>query len=226
MSETDLGHTIWLLIHLILFAYWLGGDIGVFYSAKMTINRSLNVAQRLTATRIMLWIDLMPRLCLSLMLTVGGILSEYVGVEHPPWQMAMIVMLGPVWCTVLLIMHFKHDAGFMPLLTRLDYWFRWLLIVAVVASTAWSWSTGRLDEAPWIAPKLIIFAVLVLCGVMIRVNLPGFMAGVRALSQGSISEEQDDAMARSIGRVRPWVITIWIGLLLEAFLGIAKPMIG
>ena len=222
-AEGDLGHTIWLILHLVLFAYWLGGDIGVFYSTRMILNRSFSAPQRFMASRIMLWIDLLPRLCLSMMLTVGGILSEYVGVSHPPWQYAMIVVLGPVWFTVLLIMHFKHNASFMPTLTKLDLWFRWFLIAAIVASVWWSVSTGRLDNAPWLAPKLIIFALMVLCGVMIRVFLPGFIAGVRALSQGSITEEQDDAMRRSIHRVRPWVFGIWLGLILEAFLGIFKP---
>ncbi len=222
-AEGDLSHTIWLIIHLVLFAYWLGGDIGVFYSTRMILNRSNTADQRFMASRIMLWIDLLPRLCLSMTLTVGGILSQYVGVSHPLWQYAMIVILGPVWFTVLLIMHFKHNASFMPTLTKLDLWFRWFLIVAIVASVWWSLSTGRLDDAPWLAFKLIIFAGLVLCGVMIRLFIPGFIAGVRALSQGSISEEQNDAMARSIGRVRPWVFAIWAGLLVEAFLGIYKP---
>ena len=122
-AEGDLGHTIWLILHLVLFAYWLGGDIGVFYSTRMVLNRSFSAPQRFMASRIMLWIDLLPRLCLSMMLTVGGILSEYVGVSHPPWQMAAIVLLGPVWFTVLLIMHFKHNASFMPTLTKLDLWF-------------------------------------------------------------------------------------------------------
>ncbi len=218
-AEGDLGYTIWLILHLVLFAYWLGGDIGVFYSSRMVLNRSLETSQRFMASRIMLWIDLLPRLCLSMMLTVGGVLSEYVGVAHPPWQMAMIVLLGPVWFTMLLIMHFRHNAT----LARLDMWFRWLLIAAIVASVWWSVSTGRLDNAPWLAPKLIVFAILVLCGVMIRIHIPGFIAGVKALGQGAITQEQDDAMARSIARARPWVFTIWGGLLLEAFLGIYKP---
>lgn len=222
-AEGDLGHTIWLILHLVLFAYWLGGDIGVFYSTRMILNRSNTPDQRFMASRIMLWIDLLPRLCLSMMLTVGGILSEYVGVSHPLWQYVMIVVLGPVWFTVLLIMHFKHNASFMPTLTKLDLWFRWFLIFAIVASVWWSVSTGRLDNAPWLAPKLIIFALLVLCGVMIRLFIPGFIAGVRALSQGSITEEQDDAMKRSIHRVRPWVFGIWAGLIVEAFFGIFKP---
>jgi len=222
-AEGDLGHTIWLILHLVLFAYWLGGDIGVFYSTRIILNRSHSAPQRFMASRIMLWIDLLPRLCLSMMLTVGGILSEYVGVSHPPWQYAMIVVLGPVWFTALLIMHFKHNASFMPTLTKLDLWFRWFLIAAIVASVGWSVSTGRLDNAPWLAPKLIVFALMVLCGVMVRLYIPGFIAGVRALSQGSITEEQDDAMRRSIHRVRPWVFAIWAGLIAEAFLGIYKP---
>lgn len=222
-AEGDLGHTIWLILHLVLFAYWLGGDIGVFYSTRMILNRSNTPDQRFMASRIMMWIDLLPRLCLSMMLTVGGILSEYVGVSHPPWQYAMIVVLGPVWFTVLLVMHFRHNASFMPMLTKLDLWFRWFLIAAIVVSVWWSVSTGRLDNAPWLAPKLIIFAAMVFCGVMIRLFLPGFIAGVRALSQGSITEEQDDAMRRSIHRVRPWVFGIWAGLILEAFFGIFKP---
>ena len=222
-AEGDLGHTIWLILHLVLFAYWLGGDIGVFYSTRMILNRSNTPDQRFMASRIMLWIDLLPRLCLSMMLTVGGILSEYVGVSHPPWQYAMIVILGPVWFTVLLVMHFKHNASFMPTLTKLDLWFRWFLIAAIVVSVWWAVSEGRLDNAPWLAPKLIVFALMVLCGVMIRIFLPGFVAGVRALSQGSITTEQDDAMRRSIHRVRPWVFAIWAGLIIEAFLGIFKP---
>jgi len=222
-AEGDLGHTIWLILHLVLFAYWLGGDIGVFYSTRIILNRSHSAPQRFMASRIMLWIDLLPRLCLSMMLTVGGILSEYVGVSHPPWQLAMIVLLGPVWFTALLIMHFKHNASFMPTLTKLDLWFRWFLIAAIVASVWWSVSTGRLDNAPWLAPKLIVFALMVLCGVMVRLYIPGFIAGVRALSQGSITEEQDDAMRHSIHRVRPWVFAIWAGLIAEAFLGIYKP---
>ena len=222
-AEGNLAHTIWLIVHLVLFAYWLGGDIGVFYSTRMILNRSNTPDQRFMASRIMLWIDLLPRLCLSMMLTVGGILSEYVGVSHPPWQYAMIVVLGPVWFTVLLVMHFKHNASFMPMLTKLDLWFRWFLIVAIVASVWWSLSTGRLDDAPWLAFKLIVFAIMILCGVMIRIYIPGFIAGVRALGQGSITTEQDDAMKRSIHRVRPWVFTIWAGLIVEAFLGIFKP---
>ena len=73
------GHDIALLIHLLLFVYWLGGDIGVFYSSGLSVNRNLSREARQMAGKIMINLDLIPRLCLSLMLTVGGILTEYYG---------------------------------------------------------------------------------------------------------------------------------------------------
>ena len=76
------GHDIALLIHLLLFVYWLGGDIGVFYSSGLSVNRNLSREARQMAGKIMINLDLIPRLCLSLMLTVGGILTEYLSLIH------------------------------------------------------------------------------------------------------------------------------------------------
>ena len=98
------GHDIALLIHLLLFVYWLGGDIGVFYSSGLSVNRNLSREARQMAGKIMINLDLIPRLCLSLMLTVGGILTEYYGIDHPTWQWVGIILLGPVWFCALLYM--------------------------------------------------------------------------------------------------------------------------
>ena len=87
------GQDIAVIVHLLLFAYWLGGDIGVFYSSGFATNQKLSREARQIAGKIMLNLDLIPRLCLSLMLTVGGILTEYYGIEHPTWQYVGIILL-------------------------------------------------------------------------------------------------------------------------------------
>ena len=51
------GHDIALLIHLLLFVYWLGGDIGVFYSSGLSVNRSLSREARQMAGKIMINLD-------------------------------------------------------------------------------------------------------------------------------------------------------------------------
>ena len=219
MSAYDLT----LLVHVLLFCYWLGGDIGVFYSSKFVVDPSLSREARLVAARIMLGCDLIPKICMSLMLTVGGILTEFVGIDHPLWQIIGIILLGPVWLTMVLVLHFQHKAAFIPLLTRIDFYFRWILIAGVVASCFYSLSTGRLDDTPWIAAKLLGFAFLIFCGLMIRINLKDFGATYTKMIQNNYNNSDNQIMANSLKRVKPWVVTIWAVLIMEGALGIAKP---
>ena len=219
MSAYDLT----LLIHIVLFCYWLGGDIGVFYSSKFVVDPTLSRETRLIATKIMLGCDMVPKICMTLMLTVGGILSEFHGITHPTWQMAGIILLGPFWLTVVLLLHFKHDASYIPALTKFDFYFRWLIVAGLLISTTWSWLTGRLADDPWMVGKLLIFAFLVFCGLMIRMGLKGFSATYAKIIQDNYNDEDNKIMTASLDRVRPWVYAIWIGLLAEAALGIAQP---
>jgi hypothetical protein len=226
MEPLSATHTLVLVIHLLLFAYWLGGDIGVFYSSKFVVRGDLSRETRLTVAKIFINLDLVPRICMALMLTVGGILSEFVGVPHPTWQMIGIVLLGPVWLSMVLFLHFREGTEAAKKIARVDYWFRWLLIVAIIASVAWSWSTGRLADAPWLALKILLFAFLIFCGLMIRVMIKPFGPAFHRLVTGEATAEDDAVMAASLARAKPWVLAIWAGLVIEAVLGAGKPFGG
>jgi len=197
----------------------------VFYSSNFVVDSKLSRETRLVAAKIMLGCDLIPKICMSLMLTVGGILTHYNGIDHPLWQWIGIILLGPVWLSIVLVQHFKHQAAYIPTLTKIDFYFRWLLVAGIVVSCAISISTGRLDEAPWITIKLLGFAFLIFCGLMIRVNLKDFGASYGKIVLNHYGEEDNQAMALSLKKVKPWVVTIWIVLVIEAALGIVKPII-
>ena len=211
----DSAHLL-TLVHLLLFCYWLGGDVGVFYSSGFVVDQRRSRDERLMAAKIMLTLDLVPRICMSLMLTVGGVLSELHGIHHPPWQLAALILLGPVWLSMVLLQHFVHGASWLPALTRCDRALRWLVIVAILASVLHATLTGRLQGASWIAAKLLAFAFLVFCGLMIRRHFGGYGAGYAALLAGEPTPEQNAAMQRSLRRMRPWVLAIWAVLVLEA----------
>jgi hypothetical protein len=217
------AHDFLLLVHLLLFVYWLGGDLGVFYSSGFVIDGTLGKETRLVAAKIMMNLDLVPRICMSLMLTVGGLLTEFKGLEHPLWQMVGIIALGPLWLAMVLTIHFQHGSALAQKLTRFDYIFRWVMIMAIIASVAYSFSTGRLAPAPWVGAKLLVFAFLIFCGLMIRMALTPFIDGMRAIGADAVTEASNDGMRASLGKVRPWVLAIWAGLIVEAYLGIAEP---
>ena len=77
-------YALLVLLHLLLFVYWLGADIGVFYSARYVQDTTLTLESRRTALRIMGWVDQLPRYSLVLMLPVGTTLGVATGVIALP----------------------------------------------------------------------------------------------------------------------------------------------
>jgi hypothetical protein len=223
MEEIGLAHGIVKYIHVLLFVYWLGGDAGVFYSSRFVLNSNLSRDARLTAFKIFVNLDMLPRYCLALMLTVGGVLAEFIGYDHPMWQTIAIVALGPIWVWVVHTIHVKEGTEFGKKLATLDRYFRLFMIFALVASVAYHWTTGPLRPYPWLAAKLLIFAFLIFCGFMIRIKIPPFVEGFKVLASGSATPESDRLMKEGMGASIPYVLLIWAGVAISALIGILKP---
>ena len=222
-TDLRLSYTLSAFAHQILFVYWLGPDIGISIWSRKVVDTNLSAEQRLAAGNMMTSIDLVPRVCLSLMLTVGGILSETIGVVHPLWQMIGIVLLGPVWLTMTLIMYFRSDTSLGETVARFDNWFRGALVLGIIVSTSYSWFTDRLTETPWLAGKLYILAAIIFLGMMMRRKFEDFYAGLAKLADGDVTAEDNTMMAQSLRRGRPFSHAIWLGLLAAAYLGVVQP---
>ena len=217
------GYETALVLHELLFVFWLGPDIGVYIWSTRAGSADLTPNQRVTAGRMMHIIEIFPRVCISLMLTVGGILTEAVGLDHPTWQWIGIILLGPVWLFIVLVAYFREKTPFGETMARLDGILRWIIIVSVTVSTTYSLITGRLEAAPWVAGKLYLFAAIVLLGVLMRQQLKPFFASLKRLEQEEPSDEINQTMTSSLARARLMVFGMWAGLLLAAWLGIAQP---
>jgi hypothetical protein len=223
VEEITLAHGVFKYIHILLFVYWLGGDAGVFYSSTFVTNTKLSREARLTAFKIFINLDMLPRYCLALMLTVGGILAEFIGYEHPMWQTVAIVALGPIWVWVVHTIHAREGSEFGKTLATWDRRFRVFMIIAIIASVAYHWTTGPLQPYPWLAAKLLIFAFLIFCGFMIRLKIPPFIEGFKVMAASGATPESDRKMIDGMGACRPYVLLIWAGVAISALLGVLKP---
>ena len=223
MESIGLAHGLLKYLHILLFVYWLGGDAGVFYSSGFVTNTKLTKDQRMTAFKIFVTLDMLPRYCLALMLTVGGLLAEYVGYKHETWMLVALVVLGPVWVWVVHTIHAREGTDFAKRLARIDYYFRAFMIVAIVVSVIYHWNSGALQPYPWLAAKLLIFAFLIFCGFMIRRNIPPFVEGFRVLASTGATPESDRKMLDGMGACKPYVLAIWAGVAIEALIGVLKP---
>jgi hypothetical protein len=217
------AHELFRFLHLLLFVFWIGPDVAVYIVSRATVNPAMNDAQRLAAARMMPVIDLLPRVCISLMLTVAGVLSEYVGLEHPPWQMAGIILLGPVWLTLTLVATLRSGTALGRQAATLEHWLRWALVFGVLASVSYAIATGRLAEAPYVGSKLLLFAAALLLSLLLRARMRPFHEGIARLAAIGRTPDLDLQMTTSLNRARPFVHGIWAAVLAAALIGVIKP---
>jgi hypothetical protein len=221
--QGGLAHQLMVILHVLLFVYWLGGDLGVFYSSKFVVKADISPEARSIAAKIMLDLDQIPRMCMAMMLTVGGILTEFIGVPHPLYQKVGIVLLGPVWLFCVTYLHFWHGGKAYAAITKFDMFIRWAVVIGIPISVALHWESNRLAEYPWVAGKLIMFAFLVFCGIMVRGKIGPFFSVLMKCRAGEMpTDEENAAQVKSLAQVRVWVFMIWAGVFLSGFAGIVN----
>ncbi len=214
--------TTYLLLtygHLIAFVYWLGGDLGTFLASRQVINPELSPQSRQVALKIMLACDMGPKLAMPLILPLGLHLA-YLGQSLPlsALTVGLAWLAGLYWFSVVLILYLNEGKLFTARLSQVDLYFRVAVVVALLAGCAAFIAQGQ--GAMWAISKVIIFALMICFGIAVRLNLKPFIpAFVTMMSEGA-SDESDSAMANSINNCRPWVWAIWLGLFLNAALGI------
>lgn len=221
----DAGYAALILIHILLLVYWLGADLGVFYSAGFLTNPSLSVETRRTVMKILHFIDLFPRMALVMMLPVGISLALIGGYAAVPegWTVPVIALAwvaGTAWLALVIKIYGRVSPG----LTKLDYAIRFAVIAGllVLAAASFAGIGPVIPGATWLALKLVVFAAIIVCGLGIRVVFKPFGAAFGKLVAEGSSPAVEAAMKQAQLRVRPVVLTLWAGLVIEAFLGISK----
>jgi hypothetical protein len=215
------------LAHILLFVYWLGADIGVFHSAGYVRNRELGLEARRTALQILGWIDQIPRYCLVLMLPVGYSLAAQLGVARMPGPFYVILWaIALVWLWTVWAIHHYQGQPLAEKLRRVDLYWRWVL-AAGLCYDAWEGfrGTGHL-LTDWISAKFLIFALLIFCGIMIRVRGKPLGPALRQLLASGSTPELETVITGTFARTRPFVLSIWVLLIVAAWTGITKPQFG
>lgn len=208
-------------LHIVAFVYWLGGDLGTFLASKQVINRNIGVEARAVALKIMLACDQGPKMSMPLILPLGINIAYLSGVlSMPLWVVALVWLLAAVWLINVLVLYFNEGKDFTKSLSQFDLAFRIVVVIALLGWAIAGLSTGQFFNGDWLAWKIIVFAILVCCGIAIRIQLKPFVpAFTRMMTEGA-SNEVNWIMEQSIAKCRPYVWTIWLGLFVNAALGV------
>lgn len=208
-------------LHVVGLAYWLGGDLGVFYSSYIVSDETKAPIVRTAAAKMLFALDQAPRICMTLMLPLGLHLAWIRGVfGFGSAAMIAIWFIAFAWTATVVFLHVGSNKTAKSLLTGLDYWFRVIVAIMLIGVGITALTTGAIALPYWVAIKLAIFGGLIACGLMVRIVLKDFGPAFAKLASGQPSAADNAAIQRSLGRTRPIVVCIWIGLLVSTALGL------
>lgn len=210
------------LLHLLVFAYWLGGDIGAFYASGILTDKRVPPAGRAVAARVLSNIDMAPRSALILAGPTGLGLAVVKGwLSVPPAAMAAIWAGCALWLVLVWRAHLLHTTASTPA-GQVERLIRFLAL-GLCAAAGLAILTGALQAPLFIGLKLLVLATAIGAGLFIRVLLKPFGSSLSPILAGRGTAADEAAIAVSLARARPLVLFIWACLLLAALLGLWTP---
>lgn len=219
-----------IVVHLLLFAYWLGSDVGVFYASRFVTRPDLSVEARAVAVKVMDFVDMAPRICLVLILPSGVTLmaaSEYGRDIFSGWPLVAIWVAGLGWLALVIADHRRRPDRLGVLVHRTDLIVRLTLVVGLLAVAGYTVVAARpfgvTTNPIWLAGKVAAYAICIACGVAIRVRLAPFGPAWAALLAGGSTPDVERRLRGSVRATLPFVYVIWALVIVAAVLGVVKP---
>lgn len=206
------------LLHILVFVYWLGGDLGVFYASTILTDTKTSPQGRIAAARVLAQVDMAPRTAMILTLPTGLTVATLTGyLKFSGTILTLVWVFGLVWLTLAWIIHLKHLPP-SSVWRKADLGVRALLIVMLLLAAA----SGVTPL--FLSLKLAILAITIVLGLLIRRALAPFGRAFGQMVATGPTPQTDHIIATCLNRSRPAVICIWVLLLIAALIGIAKPV--
>lgn len=208
-------------LHVLVFVYWLGGDLGAFYSSRFLTQPNVPVEHRLLASKIIADVDMAPRTALILAAPTGLILAISKSWIALPMSYGWAALAGAlVWLALSWHLHLAHGTT-NPLFKTIDLLLRWGLLLGLAG-------IGLLalvhDTLPlFLAVKCLLLAGAVLSGLAIRRVLRPLGPSLATLANDPTGEAQT-SLTQTLSRARPLVILIWLLISAAALMGLWTPV--
>jgi uncharacterized membrane protein len=223
----ELDPTVFLLVkylHVLLFVYWLGGDLGVWWCGKHLIRDDLSLEERLRTREIGVIIDMAPRTCGVLMIPVGFTLSANWGSPLPGAAIAFLWVFGAAWLWLVWQVHWKKNEPIGKTMQKIDINIRYVVGAIVLGFGVYCLATGDPIAETWLAAKIALFGLILFNGIVLRKIAAQLLAAFPMVRAGGEQRAAGEVLIKKYRRtVEPPVLTIWALVAIMGFLGVVKP---
>jgi hypothetical protein len=217
------AHNFWIFIHILLFVFWLGADLGVFICGQLVKRSDQSFDQRMLLVKVLSMIDMGPRTSFALMLPVGLQLS--VNMHLIPLGTPGLVLcwlFSAVWLAVTWGIPLNEGKPVALSLRKIQTLLLMIVTVVLVPVGAWSMFGEGPVISDWLSFKILVFGLI--CGLAILIDLtfiPVVAAFTELAEQGSTPEIETKITA-GMNRVFAVVWVLYGALLISAYIGVTK----
>jgi hypothetical protein len=216
-------YEIWKFLHICMFVFWLGTDMGVMLCSKKSTDPNLGVEARFQMLEMALKIEILPRVMWVMALPLGVHLSKSLGYIEPS-----VLTLTLMWVFVLMWLVINVGGAtnlekpWGQQLSKINRFVVASLGVGLIIVAASSFMGYGPYEPNSIALKVGLYGLINLTILGIEIAFfPLGLAFERLATEGS-SPELESSITNGMKTTLLWVHTTYIMIFIVAFIGVTK----
>ena len=215
---------MWAYVHILLFVFWLGADVGVFVAAAYAKNDKLSFETRATLLKLAGFVDLFPRISFAMILPVGLHLVTLTGIYAITSVMQLIAWLVALaWVVLILVSYVREGSELAAKLGQLQNAFLTIAGLFFIGLGLLSLLNAEPFAQGWFALKMLLFGCVFFAALAIDYCFRPMFAPFMAIGAEGSTPEREAAVTQAINRTLVSVITLYVLIAAIAFLGTTKP---
>ncbi|MCH2477226.1 MAG: hypothetical protein MK218_04605 [Gammaproteobacteria bacterium] len=216
-------YEIWKFLHICMFVFWLGTDVGVMLCSKKSTDPNLGVEARFQMLEMALKIELLPRVMWVMALPFGVQLSKTLGYIDPsPITLTMMWLFTLAWLVINVGGAANLNKPWGQQLSKINRFILVALGVGLIIVAVSSYLGFGPYEANSVALKVGLYGLVNLTILGIEIAFfPLGLAYERLATEGS-SPEIESSISGGMDLTLRWVHATYILIFITAFIGATK----
>jgi len=216
-------YEIWKFLHICMFVFWLGTDVGVMLCSKKSTDPNLGVEARFQMLEMALKIELLPRVMWVMALPFGVQLSKTLGYIDPSSiTLTMMWLFTLAWLVINVGGAANLNEPWGQQLSKINRFIVASLGVGLIIVAISSFMGYGPYEANSVALKVGLYGLVNLTILGIEIAFfPLGLAYERLATEGS-SPEIESSISGGMGLTLRWVHATYILIFITAFIGATK----
>jgi len=215
---------LWGYVHMLLFVFWLGTDLGVLIALACVKNPTRSFETRQALVRMATLAHVLPRMCFALILPSGVELTGAMNV-YPltPGLRAASWAISAVWLLIIILSVRAQGKPLAANLRVVELVFEAFAGLSFVAYGLNSLATGAPIDDTWFAAKLFLFGLVFWAAIAADIGFRPFYAPFHELALEGSTPEREEAISAAINHAMAAMAALYILIAAIAFIGKVKP---